>query len=199
MIGHPHSSLLLNDNDIFLFSFLTYTTPRKLYRHSVGWLAVLRGEHLGQLTFSQMKKRRLRDTATHSSAQLRLCPSAQRTLHLYDQTGSSVYHRVLCQLSSSYIGMAKMLVWVFPIRWYKNWNRLFGQPCPSLCGAQDNPPAGNSESCLWSHSHRTFTGCSRYTLCGHHSLQSAWKTHLDENHCPCRDKAPLLQHNIQLS
>lgn len=118
-----------------------------------------------------MKKRRLRDAATHSSAQLRLCPSAQGTLHLYDQTRSSVYRRVLCQLSLSYIGMAKMLVWVFPIRWYKNQNRLFGQPCPSLCGKQDNPPAGNSESCLWSHSQRTSTGCSRYTLRGLHFSQ----------------------------
>lgn len=133
---------------MFLFSFLTYTTPRKLYRHSEVWLAVL-GELLGQLTFSQMTKRRLRDTATHSSSQLRLCPSGQGTLHLYDQSGSSVYRRASCQLSSSYTGMAKTLVWVFPIRWYKNQNRLFGQPYPSLCGTQDNPPAGNSESCLW--------------------------------------------------
>lgn len=40
-------------------------TPRKLYSHSGVWLAVL-GERPGQLIFSQLKKLRLRDVATHS-------------------------------------------------------------------------------------------------------------------------------------
>lgn len=68
------------------------------------------------------------------SSQLCLYPSTQRTFHLYGQTRSSVHHKALCQLLSSYTGMTKMLVWVFPVRWYKT--RLFSQPYPSLCGPQ---------------------------------------------------------------
>ena len=82
------------------------------------------------------------------SSQLCLCPSTQRTFHLYGQTRSSVHRKALCQLLSSYTGMTKMLVWVFPVRWYKT-RQTFWPTLPFPVWPSDDPPAGRSESCCW--------------------------------------------------
>lgn len=134
------------------------------------WLAVL-GEHPGQLIFSQLKKLRLRDVATHSKLSA-LCPSTQRTFHLYGQTRSRVHRKALCQLLSSYTGMTKMLVWVSPVRWYKT-RQAFWPTLPFPAWPSDDHLLASLRAASGHHSRRTSAGCSTYTLCGRHSLQPA--------------------------